>query len=70
MLRKQNEMSADIEKLLRHNDELFDIREELKKSGLALYNKKVLNTHNISNKPVNQTNDPFNEQPKPLMFVS
>lgn len=69
LVRKQNEMSSDIERLLRHNEELFEIREELKKSGLSLYNKKVLNANTTATNKT-PTNDPFNEHPKPLMFVS
>ena len=53
--------------------ELFEIREELKKSGLALYNRKVLNSNSNLVKINNQQNNylfSLNEQPKPMMFVS
>lgn len=97
LLRKQNEMTADIEKLIKHNEviyfksfffrllvykinlffimlkELFYIRDELKKSGLVLYNKRFLNS-NTATKFKNNSNpnlDALNDnQPKPLMFVS
>ena len=52
--------------------ELFEIREELKKSGLALYNRKVLASNSNLSKINNQSSNDFlgyNDQPKPMMFV-
>jgi len=58
-------------KSILHNKmkELFEIREELKKSGLTLFNRKVLNSSkNLENPSGSEFG--FNEQPKPMMFVS
>ena len=53
--------------------ELLNIREELKKSGLLLHNKKFLNANTAtgSNSKLNMDSLGSNfNQPKPLMFVS
>ena len=48
--------------------ELFEIREELKKSGLTLFNRKVLNSNKSLQNPSSSEFGLY-EQPRPMMFV-
>lgn len=66
LLGKQNEMKVDIEKLIRNNEELFSIRDALKKQGLMMHNKRVLREC----RQENNTGHNSVVQPKPLMFTS
>ena len=59
-------MTADIEKLIRHNTELLSIKNELKKKGLVNNNRFVNSNTNFNNKVDNSSSD----LPKPLLFVS
>lgn len=56
-------MTADIEKLIRHNTELLSIKKELKNKGLVNNNRFTDSSKNYNNK--------FDHDlPKPLLFVS
>jgi hypothetical protein len=71
LLRTQNEMSNDIERLIRNNEELYDIREELRKktSIISIQNSKPVKFN--SKKAINDSINAFNyDQPEPLLYVS
>ena len=61
-------MSADIEKLIRHNEELLNIKKELRNKGFLSNSSRYLNssTNYLNSNHLNTDN----EQPKPLLFVS
>lgn len=74
-LRKQNDMTADIEKLIRHNEELLTIKQDLKTKGLVNNNNRFLNSNtNFNNKMLSgdhhhQSGD-YTSSSKPLLFTS
>lgn len=64
-MRKQNEMTADIEKLIRHNEELLMIKNELKSKGIVSNGNRFLNSNTNF-----RSNSERENLPKPLSFVS
>lgn len=71
LLKTQNEMSNDIERLIRNNEELYEIREELRKKasiiGIQSNNPVKLNSKKGINDAVNALTY---DQPEPLLYVS
>jgi hypothetical protein len=70
LLRKLNDMTADIEKLIHHNEELLIIKNEIKSRGMIINNNRFFNNNSNTNHSSSKTNMLESEQPKPIQFVS
>ncbi|RNA13240.1 Progesterone-induced-blocking factor 1 [Brachionus plicatilis] len=66
LIKKQNEMTADIEKLIRHNEELIYIQDELRRNGLLSKNFQLAGSKNHSK----STHNIDLSNPRPVMFTS
>ena len=67
-IRKQNDMTADIEKLIRHNEELLSIKNQLRSKGLVNTNRFLNSNTNFKNQ--SQFDQLDSDNPRPLLFVS
>jgi progesterone-induced-blocking factor 1 len=67
LIKKKNEMSIDIERLLRHNDELLSIQDFIKKDGNLNFRSFVRN----SKKSLSPQRGGYGmKQPSPMIFTS
>ncbi len=66
--RKQNEMTADIEKLIRHNEELLSIKDELKARGVVSNANRFLNSNTQFGGGLSSS-DSERQNPRPMLFV-
>lgn len=69
-MRKQNDMTADIEKLIRHNEELLTIKNQLRSKGLNVNTSNRFLNSNTNFKNHSQFEQTEAGNPRPLLFVS
>lgn len=69
-MRKQNDMTADIEKLIRHNEELLTIKNQLRSKGLNVNTSHRFLNSNTNAKSQSQFEHMEAGNPRPLLFVS
>ena len=65
-------MTSDIEKLIKHNEELLSIKDELRSRGIVNVNgsSRLLNSNRQFSDRLNKEDANHSHYPTPLLFVS